>query len=199
VGGGEIALNQGPDPDEAVRLGAAGAAIGRALGDIDLEMVGQALEGLARVNVGDVDDGMQLLDEAAAAAFAEGVAGRSRPKLEEAVERYEQAGLPYECAQARLALARMLDALDRAALAGEERAAADRTLRKLGARRHELLSPRELEVLRLVATGFRDAEIAARLVLSEHTVHRHVANLRQKLGAGSRAAAVGAATKLGLL
>ena len=44
------------------------------------------------------------------------------------------------------------------------------------------LSEREVEVLRLVAAGHSDDEIAGRLVLSPHTVHRHVANIRTKLG-----------------
>jgi pimeloyl-ACP methyl ester carboxylesterase/DNA-binding CsgD family transcriptional regulator len=61
------------------------------------------------------------------------------------------------------------------------------------------LSARELEVLRLVATGLNDAEIAERLVLSRHTVHRHVANVRTKLGLPSRAAAVAHASRIGLL
>ncbi|MBX9246663.1 alpha/beta fold hydrolase [Actinotalea ferrariae] len=51
------------------------------------------------------------------------------------------------------------------------------------------LTPRELEVLRLVAAGLTDAEIAGQLVLSVHTVHRHVANIRARLGVTSRAAA----------
>lgn len=51
------------------------------------------------------------------------------------------------------------------------------------------LTEREREVLRLVARGQTDAEIAAHLVLSPHTVHRHIANIRTKLGAPSRAAA----------
>ena len=51
------------------------------------------------------------------------------------------------------------------------------------------LTDREREVLRLVARGETDAEIAAGLVLSPHTVHRHIANIRTKLGVPSRAAA----------
>ncbi|HKP06917.1 MAG TPA: alpha/beta fold hydrolase [Microbacterium sp.] len=51
------------------------------------------------------------------------------------------------------------------------------------------ISPREHEVLLLVARGLTDAQIAAELHLSVHTVHRHVANARTKLGAPSRAAA----------
>jgi pimeloyl-ACP methyl ester carboxylesterase/DNA-binding CsgD family transcriptional regulator len=61
------------------------------------------------------------------------------------------------------------------------------------------LSERELEVLTLVAAGLNDAEIAERLVLSPHTVHRHVANVRTKLRQPSRAAAVAQAGRLGLI
>jgi len=62
-----------------------------------------------------------------------------------------------------------------------------------------LLSRREREVLTLVAGGLSDREIAEQLVVSPHTVHRHVANIRNKLGRGSRAAAVAEAARLGLL
>jgi pimeloyl-ACP methyl ester carboxylesterase/DNA-binding CsgD family transcriptional regulator len=61
------------------------------------------------------------------------------------------------------------------------------------------LSEREVEVLRLVAAGHSDDEIAGRLVLSPHTVHRHVANIRTKLGLSSRAAAAAAAARGGLV
>jgi len=61
-----------------------------------------------------------------------------------------------------------------------------------------LLSGREREVLALVASGLSDQEIAEQLVLSYHTVHRHVANIRHKLGRGSRTAAVAEAARLGL-
>ena len=62
-----------------------------------------------------------------------------------------------------------------------------------------LLSGREREVLALVAAGLSDQEIADQLVLSRHTVHRHVANIRHKLGRTSRTAAVAEAARLGLL
>ncbi|MBA2293798.1 MAG: response regulator transcription factor [Actinobacteria bacterium] len=61
------------------------------------------------------------------------------------------------------------------------------------------LTRREVEVLRLVAAGLSNREIAASLHLSEHTVHRHVANVLRKLGQSSRAAAVGQATRAGLI
>jgi len=61
------------------------------------------------------------------------------------------------------------------------------------------LSAREREVLRLVGAGLADGEIAAQLVVSPHTVHRHVANIRTKLGQPSRAAAVAYAARAGLI
>ena len=51
------------------------------------------------------------------------------------------------------------------------------------------LSPRELEVLRLVATGRTNPAIARELVLSEKTVARHLSNIFAKLGLSSRSAA----------
>jgi pimeloyl-ACP methyl ester carboxylesterase/DNA-binding CsgD family transcriptional regulator len=61
------------------------------------------------------------------------------------------------------------------------------------------LTRRELEVLRLVAAGLSNREIASSLVLSEHTVHRHVANILRKLSQSSRAAAAAQATRVGLI
>jgi DNA-binding NarL/FixJ family response regulator len=70
---------------------------------------------------------------------------------------------------------------------------------KRPARGAQLLTPRELEVLRLVSDGLTDGEIAARLVLSKHTVHRHLQNAYVRLGCSSRAAAVAKANRLNLL
>jgi pimeloyl-ACP methyl ester carboxylesterase/DNA-binding CsgD family transcriptional regulator len=61
------------------------------------------------------------------------------------------------------------------------------------------LSGREREVLALMARGLTDQEMAGQLVLSQHTVHRHVANIRRKLGSGNRTAAVAEAGRLGLI
>jgi DNA-binding NarL/FixJ family response regulator len=52
------------------------------------------------------------------------------------------------------------------------------------------LSPREVEVLRFVAQGCTDAEVAARLFISPRTVGRHLQSVYNKLGVGSRTAAV---------
>ena len=51
----------------------------------------------------------------------------------------------------------------------------------------------------MVAHGLSDQEIAEQLVVSPHTVHRHVANIRNKLGRTTRASAVAEAARLGLL
>jgi pimeloyl-ACP methyl ester carboxylesterase/DNA-binding CsgD family transcriptional regulator len=61
------------------------------------------------------------------------------------------------------------------------------------------LSVRETEVLRLVADGLSNREIASSLVLSEHTVHRHVANILRKLSQSSRAAAAAHAARAGII
>ena len=60
------------------------------------------------------------------------------------------------------------------------------------------LTKRELEVLRAVASGHSNKEIALELVLSVHTVERHVANVYRKIGARNRAEAAAYAARLGL-
>lgn len=61
------------------------------------------------------------------------------------------------------------------------------------------LTPREIEILRLIANGRRDREIADSLYLSHHTVANHVRNILGKLEAQSRAAAITRAMREGLL
>jgi len=61
------------------------------------------------------------------------------------------------------------------------------------------LSPRELEVLRLVAAGKTNKSIAKQLFLSEKTVDRHVSNIFAKAGVASRAAATAFAYQHGLV
>jgi pimeloyl-ACP methyl ester carboxylesterase/DNA-binding CsgD family transcriptional regulator len=75
---------------------------------------------------------------------------------------------------------------------------AGRRARRTGSA-HQDLSERELDVLRLVAQGLSDQEIARRLGISAHTAHRHVSNIRGKLGVSSRAAAAAHAATAGLL
>ncbi len=69
----------------------------------------------------------------------------------------------------------------------------------VGANRSETLSPRELEVLRLVAEGATNQAAARQLLVSETTIKTHLLHIYTKLGVRDRAAAVGAAYKRGLL
>jgi two-component system, NarL family, response regulator DevR len=61
------------------------------------------------------------------------------------------------------------------------------------------LTERELDVLALLADGLTNSEIAARLVVSVHTVRNHVANISTKLGAHSKLEVLSVAIRQGLL
>ena len=127
----------------------------------------------------------------------------ARQAAEDAVDLFAACSAPYEVARARMVLSGALEALGRDVRAAAEARAAREAFALLGGppagRVADELSPRELEILRLVARGQSDAEIAEQLFLSPHTVHRHVANIRTKLRTPSRAAAVAHATRHGLL
>jgi LuxR family transcriptional regulator, maltose regulon positive regulatory protein len=145
---------------------------------------------------------------------------RARTLLEDAADRYQRSGAPFEASQARIELATSLTALGRTELAEREANTALDRLVELGAaaeaeRAHRLLETsirgrgddprlrevtrREREVLRLLAEGLTNRQIAERLVLSEHTVHRHVTNILRKLQLPSRTAAAAWAIRSGLL
>ena len=122
--------------------------------------------------------------------------------LEDAVDAFTRSGAPFEAAQARLALAASLAALGRAEAAERESAAARERLRELGAPAAlplPELTPREREVLALLAEGLTNRGIAERLVVSEHTVHRHVTSILRKLDLPSRTAAAAVAVRSGLI
>jgi DNA-binding NarL/FixJ family response regulator len=71
--------------------------------------------------------------------------------------------------------------------ASNQDAPSTRTNRSARRQRAQPLSAREQEIAGLIGQGLRDREIAAALVVSEHTVHAHVRNLLDKLGLASRA------------
>lgn len=188
----------------------------------DTQATRAAAEGLSEIAARVCTKPLRGMAAVAAAALAQVVEDHAgaRRRLEEAVELFEQSGLPYEAECARIDLAQVLARLQRAEAADRHaRRAADR-LRTLGAlyaaqRAEEAsragfvatrdigsplagLSAREIEVLSLLTEGLSDREIGQRLCISAHTVHRHVSNILTKLGLSSRAAAAAVAGRHGL-
>ncbi len=138
-----------------------------------------------------------------AVELASGDAAGALPYLRKARLLWAHAKWPYEGARVRLLSARTMIALgDRESARRELEAACD-TFRNLGAKpavqeAERLLRPadhpgglsgREIEVLRLVASGRSNTQIAGELVLSEKTIARHLSNIFAKLDVGSRTAA----------
>jgi DNA-binding CsgD family transcriptional regulator len=148
-------------------------------------------------------------------AAANGGHERARTLLEDAVDRYDTCRAPYESALARRELAVTLAALGLPDAAAREAEASLGVLSGLGAHRQaersrrvreSVLRParspvtrRERDVLQLLAKGLTNRQIADRLVVSEHTVHRHVTNILRKLDLHSRTAAATHALRTGLL
>jgi DNA-binding NarL/FixJ family response regulator len=141
----------------------------------------------------------------------------ARTGLEDAIDHYEASGAPFESACARLGLADVRQRQGRPDAARQDASAALAAAQRIGAgllvRRATALlshaagstpavltglSPREIEVLRLVAEGLNNQEIGERLFVSAFTVKRHVANILTKLDVPSRAAAAAYAARLGL-
>jgi DNA-binding CsgD family transcriptional regulator/tetratricopeptide (TPR) repeat protein len=137
--------------------------------------------------------------------LAEGVAGAALVALRHAWQVWHELGAPYDAARARVLVALACRALGDDDAAAMELEAARDVFAELGAApelaRVETLSrtakpeapggltPREMEVLTLVAAGKTNRAIAADLFISEKTVARHVSNIFGKLGLSTRAAA----------
>ena len=135
--------------------------------------------------------------------LAAGDASGALPYLRKAHQLWMHAGSPYERARVQSLMGRALAAVGDVGSASRELEAARSTFRQLAARpaAEEVsralapptlpagLTAREVEVLRLVAAGQSNAQIASTLVLSEKTVARHLSNIFGKLDVGSRTAA----------
>lgn len=156
-------------------------------------------------------------------AAASGDLETARRHFEDAIDLFGISGSPHEAARCRLELATTVLRMGRAGQAMAEATAALSIAQDLGAsrefarassllgdvrahsaghprtRRSAALTTREAEVLRLVARGLSDKEIGAALGVSQHTAHRHVANIMTKLDVPSRAAAVAQATQRHLI
>ncbi len=158
----------------------------------------------------ELEEVAQSLDSAMLAALvaqaqgavhlAAGDAQAALVALRRARETWHALEAPYETARTRVlvgAACRALGDVEAATLELEaardifERLGAKPDLVRMGTRAEEThgLSRRELEVLRLIASGSSNREIASALVISEHTVARHVQNIFAKLELSSRAAA----------
>lgn len=156
-------------------------------------------------------------------ALADASDPAAKRHLYTALHEFVRLEMPFEAARTRLLLARALREPDPDVAEAEARAAlavfenlgavpdvgsATTVLREIESMTRKQtretpdlagLSQREIEVLRLVAQGLTDREIAARLVLSRHTVHRHIHSILTKLDLTSRAAAAAYAARHGLL
>ncbi len=123
-----------------------------------------------------------LLSAKAILAAADGDDARAAESMHDAAALYESAGFVHEAAMAR------------------------RELEKGKGKGNGSVSPpdapltaREMEVLRLVAKGLSEREVADELFISPHTAHRHLSNIRLKLNATTQAAAVAQAVRIGLI
>jgi DNA-binding NarL/FixJ family response regulator len=203
------ALEECEDPLSRCRLLAAQVEIARAAGDVEpahkaaTELAGVAEQLNApylRAQAATVT-GAVLLDV--------GDSTRAASTLRKAVAEWNALEAPYEAARARELLGvayRRLGDEDGERL---ELSAAARTYKELGATPDLLrlegpanadgpLSPREVEVLRLVARGASNKVIAETLVISQKTVERHLSSIFTKLGLSSRSAATAYAFEHGL-
>jgi LuxR family maltose regulon positive regulatory protein len=172
----------------------------------------------------EIADSVRTLSLRGAASFAEGSLASAMGNLDaargclgEAVDLFERAGAPFESGRARVALAESLRLLGQLDAAARETHIAQETLSRIGAakeadtarRLHEaieaqraavgrssnVLTPREEEILQLLAQGRSNQEIAASLVLSVRTVERHISNIYEKLGLEGRTARTAAAAR----
>jgi DNA-binding CsgD family transcriptional regulator len=148
--------------------------------------------------------------------LAEGSADHAAPPLRRAFQLWRKLDVPYEAARARVQIALACRALGDEDSAAMELDAARQVFVELGAVPDVAavdalahgsavsapaggLSPRELDVVRLVAAGRTNQAIAAELYLSEKTVARHMSNIFVKLGVNSRTAAAAYAFEHGLV
>ncbi|HVL97818.1 MAG TPA: LuxR C-terminal-related transcriptional regulator [Egibacteraceae bacterium] len=199
-----LALQPGPSAPLA-RSALLAALVEAEIAAGDLDHAEEALHGLAAVAQRTASP---YLEATAAAAdglvrLARGDAAGALLQLRRARALLQDLAMPYEAARVQVAIGMACDRAGDRGTAELELRAAEATFARLGARAdHERargllgqtpalgpLTPREAEVLRLVAQGRTNRQIATDLVISEHTVSRHLTNMFTKLGVTSRAGA----------
>jgi DNA-binding CsgD family transcriptional regulator len=161
-----------------------------------------ALIGLAMAGHGGGDPGWPARLHGAADQALADLGGTFEP-LEERLAGLDRqrlrAAMGAEAFEAEYAAGRTLDLARALAALGRKDAAAGRARVAASDEAATVLTPRELDVLKLVAQGLSNPDIAQRLVLSEHTVHRHLANILRKLNLSTRAAAAAWGVRTGLV
>jgi DNA-binding NarL/FixJ family response regulator len=182
--------------DDAKRVEILFAATEILVSSGDLDAAATAADGLTELAGRCRTTIVRALEEQAHAMVhaAEGRPDAALAPARAALRRWVELRAPYQEARTRLLIADACRALGDHESANRETATARATLESLGAvmepgEQEGSLSQREIEVLRLVATGATNRAIAAQLVLSERTVDRHVSNIFTKLGVSSRSAA----------
>lgn len=210
----ERALRHAPPGPDLSRLPALEQLIHAKTAFGDLVPAAEALESLREiVSLIGTDPLRAIADRCEAmVAAATGDHERARPLYEDAMDRFTRCNVPFEAASTRVELATTLFALDRPELAAREARIAATAFLELGAESEAqsarrllnaasgdrtALTDRERDVIGLVADGLTNRQIAERLVVSEHTVHRHVTNVLRKLDLPSRTAAAAYALRSG--
>jgi DNA-binding NarL/FixJ family response regulator len=199
------ALNEAQD--QVTRGQLLGAYVEIALAGNNVQSARTAADELSQIAAGFEAPLIDAESDAAAGAvlLAEGEPGAGLEALRRACTRYQEFDATHDAARVRVHIGLAYRALGDDDSAEMELDAARTVFERLGAapdltRVEELsrsavsetaagLTPREVEVLRLVATGKTNRAIAADLFLSEKTVARHVSNIFTKLGVSSRSAA----------
>lgn len=183
----------------------------------DLEAARSASRELEEIAVGQGSDALVAMSAHAGGgvALAEGAAGPALVALRGALQSWQELEAPAEAARTRVLVGLACAALGDNDTATLELEAARDVFERLGAR-PDLdrldsligrappsdtygLSARELQVLRLVAAGKSNREIAAELFISDHTARRHLQNIFRKLGVSSRTAATAFGFQRGLI